>query len=176
MAEPPAALDCSGTNGCFVRHYGMAYVRRRITKAGTVSTALVEAYRDQHGRPRQRILANLHGEPDPLSALAKLAATHNSLSSLREEDRAEPSNEGAGFVLVTERALTKYGHRIVQINRQLDVVERDMAALIEHCRPSDDEFQEAVQRYSREYREAFERTLVTAIAHKQAEAALRRKA
>jgi hypothetical protein len=151
-------------------------VPAHLTKAGTVSTTLVEAYRDQRGRPRQRILANLHGESDPLRALAKLAVTHDSLSEQREKDHAEPSNQGAGFVLVSGRALTEYNHRIVQINRQLDLVERDMAALIEYCRPSDDEFREAVQRHKQEYCEAFERTLVTAIAHKQAKAALRRKA
>jgi hypothetical protein len=33
---------------------------------------LVEAYRDAQGRPRQRRLANLHGEPDGLQALARL--------------------------------------------------------------------------------------------------------
>jgi hypothetical protein len=33
----------------------MAYVRTRATRAGTVSTTLVEAYRDETGRPRQRI-------------------------------------------------------------------------------------------------------------------------
>jgi hypothetical protein len=35
----------------------MAYVRKQ---AGSLSTTLVEAYRDKSGRPRQRILANLH--------------------------------------------------------------------------------------------------------------------
>ena len=48
----------------------MAYVRKRTTKAGSVSTTLVESYRDETGRPRQRVLANLHGEPDTLRALA----------------------------------------------------------------------------------------------------------
>src|SRR5262249_10915318 len=47
----------------------MAFVRKRITKAGSVSTTLVEAYRDDQGRPRQRVLANLHGESDTLCAL-----------------------------------------------------------------------------------------------------------
>jgi hypothetical protein len=50
----------------------MAYVRQRTTKTGAVSTALVESYRDAQGRPRQRLLANLHGEPDTLRALARL--------------------------------------------------------------------------------------------------------
>src|SRR5437016_5667784 len=62
----------------------MAYVRRRTTQAGMVSTPLVEAYRDDQGRPRQRVLANLHGEPDTFHALAKLAAQRESLRQTRE--------------------------------------------------------------------------------------------
>ena len=88
----------------------MAYVRKRTTKAGSPSTTLVEAYRDRRGRPRQRVLANLHGEPDTLRALAKLACMHEVLSEQRMEEHAEPSKMGAGFVLVTERSLTEYNH------------------------------------------------------------------
>ena len=51
----------------------MAFVRKRVTKTGTVSSALVEAYRDE-GRPRQRVLVNLHGAETTLEAMAKLAA------------------------------------------------------------------------------------------------------
>ena len=51
----------------------MAYFRQRITKAGTVSTALVESYRDGQGEPRQRVLVNLHGEPE--RALARRRET-----------------------------------------------------------------------------------------------------
>jgi hypothetical protein len=49
----------------------MAYIRRRTSKAGAISTALVEAYRDGQGRPRQRLLANLHGELTPLKCFAR---------------------------------------------------------------------------------------------------------
>jgi len=62
----------------------MAYVRKRTTKAGSVSTMLVEAYRDKNGHPRQRILANMHGEPDTLRALAKLAAMREALRQERD--------------------------------------------------------------------------------------------
>src|SRR6516164_9919101 len=62
----------------------MAYVRKRTTKAGSVSTMLVEAYRDKSGHPRQRILANMHGEPDTLRALAKLAAMREGLRQERD--------------------------------------------------------------------------------------------
>jgi hypothetical protein len=67
----------------------MAYVRTRTTKAGTLSTALVEAYRDAQGRPRQRLLANLHGEPTPLQALAKLTVQWDVLHGEMEELLAE---------------------------------------------------------------------------------------
>jgi hypothetical protein len=152
----------------------MAFVRERTTKAGSVSTTLVESYRDETGRPRQRILANLHGEPDLARALAKLAVMHRVLLGQWEEERAEPSNTGTGFVLVTERALTEYNHRIEQIDRRLAVIERDMAVINEHCSASDDEFQEAVQRYRREYCEAFERAMGLAVMRKQLDAVLRR--
>jgi hypothetical protein len=153
----------------------MAYVRKRTTKAGSLSTTLVESYRDAAGRPRQRVLANLHGEPDALRALAKLTAMYDVLSKQREEEHAAPSNEGAGFVLVTDRALTEYNHRLAQIDRQLATIERELAVIDKHCTASDDEFQEAVQRYQREYCEAFERVLGLAMARKQADAALRQK-
>jgi hypothetical protein len=153
----------------------MAYVRKRSTKAGSVSTTLIEAYRDESGRPRQRVLANLHGEPDTLRALAKLALMHDALLEQREEERAESSNRGAGFVLVTERALTEHNRHMVQIDRQLAAIERDMAAINKHCTASDDEFEEAVQRYKKEYCKLFDRALALAIASKQANAALRRK-
>ena len=144
----------------------MAYVRKRTTKAGSLSTTLVEAYRDKSGRPRQRVLANLHGEPDTLRALAKLAVNHDLLLKQREEEHAEPDNRGAGFVLVTERALTEHSRRLAQLDHQLAAIERDMAVIDKHLLPaSDDEFQQAVQRYKREFCEAFERAVGLAIAH-----------
>jgi hypothetical protein len=153
----------------------MAYVRRRTTKAGSVSTALIEAYRDKSGHPRQRILANLHGEPDPLRALAKLAVMHDQLLEEREQTHAEPSNRGVGFVLVTRRAATEHDRRLAQIDRQLTAIERDTANIAKHCSASDGEFQAAMQRYRREYYAAVERAAGLAFAHKQAMAALRRK-
>jgi hypothetical protein len=63
----------------------MAYVRKRTTKAGTVSTALVESYRDDQGRPRQRLIANLHGESDPLRALAEITMMWDGLQAELEE-------------------------------------------------------------------------------------------
>jgi hypothetical protein len=153
----------------------MAFVVRRTTKAGSLSTALVESYRDEQGRPRQRHLANLHGELTPLEALAKLALSHDLLLGGREEEHAEPSHSGAGFVLIPERALIEHNRRMLQIERQLAVIERDMAAINKHCTASDDEFEEAVQCYRKEYCELFERAAGLTFASKQVHAALRRK-
>jgi hypothetical protein len=96
------------------------------------------------------------------------------LLELREEEHAKPSNRGAGFVLVTERALTQHNLHIARIDRQLTVIERDMTIISEHCTANDDEFQDAMQRYKKEYCEAFERALGLAIACKQADAALQK--
>jgi len=75
----------------------------------------------------------------------------------REEEHAEPSNRGAGFVLVTERAITKHNRRIAQIDRELAAIERDGAVINKHCTASDDEFEEAMQRYKKEYCELFQK-------------------
>ena len=139
-----------------------------------VSTTLMESYRDEQGRPRQRVLANLHGEPDTLRALAKLALMHDALLQQREEEYAEPGKRGAGFVLVTARALTRHNRRIAQIDRQLDSLEREMAAIDQHCSASDDEFEKAAQRYGKEYCKLVERVMGFAVASRQAKAALRR--
>ena len=63
----------------------MAFVRKRETKTGAVSTTLVEGYRDDGGRPRQRVLANLHGAETTLEALARLAAQRQELRKERAE-------------------------------------------------------------------------------------------
>jgi hypothetical protein len=70
--------------------------------------------------------------------------------------------------------LTRHSHRIAQIDRQLAVIERELAIINQHCSASDDEFQQAVQRYQREYCEAFERAVGPAVMRKHAAAALRR--
>ena len=120
----------------------MAYVRTRTTKAGTLSTALVEAYRDAQGRPRQRLLANLHSEPTPLQALAKLAALRAALRKEKEALAAEAVDADRFYEVVTQDTL--HGHRYsaaerkeidhlmrqrARLLRRLARVERDLAAI-----------------------------------------------
>ena len=67
----------------------MAFVRRRTTSGGTLVTTLMESYRDEQGRPRQRTLANLHGAESPDQALARLTAVGVRLERLYRAVEAE---------------------------------------------------------------------------------------
>jgi len=63
----------------------MAFIRKRRTSSGNLSTTLVEPYRDSAGKPRQRVLANLYGCETTLEALAKLSAQRLRLRQERKE-------------------------------------------------------------------------------------------
>ena len=152
----------------------MAFVRRRTTKAGTVSTALVEAYRDERGRPRQRVLANLHGADTPLEALAKLAAQRERL----QEERAalEPDVEGAAGFYESITTASLDGHkfaaherkeidrfmaarrRLLRRAEKLDAmlarIRRDGAAIRKHVTASDDQIQAAIRDYKEQVKRA----------------------
>ena len=82
----------------------MAFVRTR-TKAGSISTTLIEAHRDEEGQPRQRVLANLHGEPDILSALAKLAARRDDLRKEKETLAADAVKANEFYKAITLNSL-----------------------------------------------------------------------
>jgi hypothetical protein len=94
----------------------MAYVRRRTTKAGVLSTALVESYRDGNRRLRQRLLANLHGAEDTLHALARLAAQRNCLR--KERSTLEPDIEPAQKFYEVVTLNTMHGHAYSLEERQ----------------------------------------------------------
>jgi hypothetical protein len=84
----------------------MAYIRTRTAKGGTISTTLVEAYRDEQGRPRQRVLANLHGETGLLKALAKLAAQREALRKEKEALAADAVAANKFYEIVTQKTLS----------------------------------------------------------------------
>ena len=67
----------------------MAFVRTRTTAGGTVVTTLMESFRDEEGRPRQRTLANLHGAESVDQALARLTAVGSRLERLCRAVEAE---------------------------------------------------------------------------------------
>jgi hypothetical protein len=152
----------------------MAYVRRRTTKAGAISTALVEAYRDGGGRPRQRLLANLHGEPDTLRALAKLAAQRDTLRKERDTLTADKVHADQFYEAVTQNTL--HGHqysaderkeidklmrqrtrlldRLSIVERALAMIERDGSVVKKHCTSTNSEVQTAIREYKEELNRA----------------------
>ena len=61
---------------------GMAFIRKRTTRRGVISTALVESYR-QDGKIRHRLIANLHGAESLVAALGWLAAKNEAVRKER---------------------------------------------------------------------------------------------
>lgn len=135
---------------------------------------MVEAYRDDQGRPRQRVLANLHGEPDTLSALAKLAAQRELLRQEREKLAKDLPHANQFYEIVTHNAL--HGHRysnderreigrlikmrerllkrLATIDAALATIQKDGAVIKRHCLASPDKVQAAIKAYQARYREA----------------------
>ena len=152
----------------------MAFIRRRVTERGTTSTTLVEAYRDEEGRPRQRVLANLYGTDSTLAALAKLAALRERLRE--EKGKLDPGVEELDRIYSGVMANVAGGHRyapterreidrlmrerkrrmkrIETVNADLERIQRDGAVISKHCDASDEEIQGAIRSYQKELREA----------------------
>src|SRR6266511_1927746 len=106
----------------------MAYIRRRASKNGSVSTTLVESYRDDQGRPRERVLANLHGESTTLDALAKLTVQIEELRTHRDELIAAKADDG--FVMS-------------YVARKLAILEQERVIIAAHCRATKRELRAA---------------------------------
>ena len=87
-------------------------------------------------------------------------------------------NQGVGFVMVPERALTEHNHRMAQLDRQLAVIVRDAAAIKKHCTVSDDKLEDAIQAHEQKFKATFDEVLGRGWAYKQqlkaAKARLRR--
>ena len=152
----------------------MAYVRQRTTKAGTLSATLVEAYRDKQGRPRQRLLANLHGEATPLKALAKLAALRDDLRKEQRTLASDAADADEFYEIVTQRTLMGHQHseterkeidplmrararllkRMAKVERDLAAIQRDGAVIKKHCTATAEEIQAAIKAFKREQHDA----------------------
>ena len=131
-------------------------------------------YRDEQGRPRQRLLVNLHGEDSPLRALAKLAALREALRKENEALAADAVHANKFYETVTHNVM--HGHqyseaerkeidglmrqrarllkRISKVERDLAAIQRDGAVIKKHCTASPDEIQAAIQAFKREQRDA----------------------
>ena len=160
----------------------MAYIRKRITKAGAVSTTLIEAYRDKQGRPRQRILANLHGQPTIAAALARLwvnaellEGERNELAEeLRDSSSAVLDGSGRPGALMVQ---FKPGMRLGAINAALAIIDREIAVLLEHLEASDEEVSAAIRTYRKALSDAactvLGMEMTIGLKHRKAKAALR---
>ena len=147
----------------------MAFVRKRETKTGAISTALVEAYRDDQGRPRQRVLANLYGEGSTLDALARLAAHRHGLRQERKQIQpdlkdAEQFHSGWVIAMGDGRSFSPQERRDIDqllrerkcllkrvkvIDNQLARIARDGAIIKKHCDASPDEIQTAIKAFQK---------------------------
>jgi hypothetical protein len=152
----------------------MAYVKTRTTKAESISTALVEAYRDEKGRPRQRVLASLHGEPDTLSALAKLAARRDALRKERDALAADAVSANKFYEVVTSNVLQGRQYsaserkeidtlmkqrdrllaRMVKIETDLATIQRDGVVIKKHCSATDNQMQAAIKAFKQKHHDA----------------------
>jgi len=83
----------------------MAFVRRRVTKTGEISTALMESYRDTDGKSRHRVLANLHGAETLATALGRLAAKRDQLREERAKLQTDRSHAEQFYETVTLETL-----------------------------------------------------------------------
>ena len=153
----------------------MAFVRKRETPAGNLSTTLVEPYRDARGKPRQRVLANLFGCETPLDALAKLAGQRHRLRQEREQITAmlkEASEWAAAAVNIAadpakarqldlsaqeHRELWKLlndrkkaNARLKRIDSLLEQVKKHGSAIRKHVTASEQEIQQAIKAYQAE--------------------------
>jgi hypothetical protein len=180
------ALECSD-----VRLVGPpAFVRTR-----GVTTALIESYRDEEGRP---LLANLHGEPDTLSALAKLAARRKALRTELDALRRDEIDANQFYNVFTGKVLAGHQYsaaerkeidrllrqrerllaRITEIEATLAVIEKDGAVIKKHCDASAAEVQAAVHRFQKKFDDAEALSLGLEYAlreqHRKAKAKLRR--
>ena len=152
----------------------MAYVRTRTTKAGSPSTTLVEACRDESGRPRQRVIANLHGEPSTLAALAKLAARREALRKEQEFLEAEAIDANKFYKIVTQNTLDGHQYsaterkeidqlmrqrsrllrRLEKVEADLAAIRKDGAAIKKHCAATPNEIQAAIRAYKQKLHDA----------------------
>ena len=117
-----------------------------------VSTALVESYR-QDGKIRHRLIANLHGAESLVAALGRLAAEWEALG--RERAELEPSIPHAEEFYQVITTAVRNGHvwspdqrkeidrllrdrkrllkRMTTIDKQLERIQREGAAIKKHC-------------------------------------------
>jgi len=147
----------------------MAFIRRRITKTGAVSTALIEAFRSRDGKPRHRLVANLRGAESLTVALGRLAAERDKLR--KERQQLEPDVGHAEEFYRVMTGATIAGHvwsaeerkeidrllkqrkrllkRVEKIDARLAVIQAEGVAIRKHSTASADEIRVEAARHAR---------------------------
>lgn len=144
----------------------MAFIRRRTTKNGVTSTALVESYR-RAGKPRHRILANLHGAASAAEALGRLAAERDGLR--KERAKLEPHISNAQDWVDLEEELfdlilgcekrkevdetLRWGKRllkrIAEIDLRLARIQKEGVIIKKHCSAGPEEIRAHASRWAK---------------------------
>jgi hypothetical protein len=163
----------------------MAYIVQRTTKAGSLSTALSESHRDEHGRPRRHQLANLHGETDPLRALAKVETQGGVLLEMRDELLEEWDKARKAYEAMDEysppaerrkvvREESRLFNQLTQVENTLTALVRDCDAIKKHCGATQEAIDAAIETHRQEFRKAFELSVGLHLASREAKAKLDR--
>jgi hypothetical protein len=144
----------------------MAFIRKRTTKNGIVSTSLVESYREG-GRPKHRTIANLHGAETLAVALGRLAAERDKLR--KERSQLEITEAEAFYEVFTaetlagrvwnieerkeiDRLLRLRKHRLrraEQIDTRLARIQREGGAIKRYCSATDDEIRTEAAKHAK---------------------------
>ena len=133
-----------------------------------ISTALVESYR-QDGKIRHRLIANLHGAESLVAALGWLAAKNEAVRKERAE--LEPSIPHAEEFYQVITTAVRNGHvwsaeerkeidrllrdrkrllrRMTAIDKQLERIQREDAAIKKHCTATADEIRAEAHKHAK---------------------------
>ena len=147
---------------------GKAFIRKRTTRRGVVSTALVESCR-QDGKIRQRLIANLHGAESLVAALGRLAAEMEAVR--KERAKLEPSIPHAEefYQVITTAVQNRHVwspeerqeidrllrdrkrllKRMTAIDKQLERNQREGAAIKKHCTATADEIRAEAHKHAK---------------------------
>jgi len=147
---------------------GMAFIRKRTTRRGVISTALVESYR-QDGKIRHRLIANLHGAESLVAAVGRLAAEREAVRKERAELESSIPHAEEFYQVIT--TAVRNGHvwspddrkeidrllrdrkrllrRMTAIDKQLERIQREDAAIKKHCTASADEIRAEANKHAK---------------------------
>ena len=149
----------------------MAFIRKRTTKNGVVSTALVEAYRSG-GKPKHRIIANLHGATTLAEAVGRLAAKRDRLKKeraalaadephVRELLQAVHENTYVRGITYTgdelrkvkrlQRQANRLLRRLPEIDAEIDQINIEGGMIKKHCIATADEIRAEAAKYVKQF-------------------------